>query len=134
MMGTHTLVHELFGRFQNLNLAVLREDLRRGLTAKGDWASSGNLCPLAHGMSDGEVVRQLRCISQAINLEDACREAARHLGAAPIDVYRFVCLWDETSECESGWLAQQLDELWAERLEDAEFMQLVLGETAAVNE
>ena len=40
-MGRRVEVREIFARFQNLNLRVLIEDLRRGpfdkLTADGDW-------------------------------------------------------------------------------------------------
>jgi hypothetical protein len=53
-----TLIRQLFGRFHNLNLAVLREDLRRGWAIRGDWASSGHLCPLAHGLSAGQIVQE----------------------------------------------------------------------------
>lgn len=41
----------IFGRFQNLNLLLLIEDLRRGMVARGNWhdLENGNLCPIAHG-------------------------------------------------------------------------------------
>ncbi|HMC64096.1 MAG TPA: hypothetical protein VKI65_04090, partial [Gemmataceae bacterium] len=57
----------------------------------------------------------------------ACHGAARYLGALPADVYRFVELWDQS--CRQDWLLEQLDELWQERLADAESVQLILGET-----
>jgi len=105
---------------------VLREDLRRGWAIRGDWASSGHLCPLAHGLSAGQIVQELRCVSQAVNLEEACRAAAKYLGALPIDVYRFVNLWDESGHCGPEWLLGQLDMLWTERLVDADCVQNLL--------
>jgi hypothetical protein len=131
-MSAHPLVRNLFGRFQNLNLLFLREDVRRGWAARGDWSSSGNLCPLAHGLTCGEVVRQLRWLSQAFNIDVACREAAKHLGALPIDVSRFVTLWDGSAQFGPEWLARQLDALWAERLADADCVQSVLAGGSAV--
>src|SRR6476659_1818863 len=121
-MHVHPLVHELFSRFENLNLVILREDLRRGLAARGDWMSSGTLCPLAHGLSGGTLVRQLRCVSQAVNLEEACRVAGEHLGAPAAAVYRFVNLWDDSDRFGADELLGQRDLLWQERLEDAECM------------
>jgi hypothetical protein len=125
-MHVHSLVRELFSRFENLNLLTLREDLRRGLAARGDWLSSGMLCPLAHGLSNGEVVRHLRCVSQAVHLEEACRVAGEQLGAPAEAVYRFVNLWDDSERHSAEWLQGQLDVLWLERLEDAECVQAVL--------
>jgi hypothetical protein len=120
------LVRTLFGRFQNLNLLVLREDLRRGDVAHGDWASIGTLCPLAHGLSAGRLVGELRRLSQAINLEEACCAAAKCLGVLPIEVYHFVREWDDSGRLGVARLAQRLDELWAERLADADCVQDIL--------
>src|SRR5439155_7497834 len=92
-MDIDPLIHALFGRFQNLNLLILREDLRRGLVARGNWLDGGDLCPVAHGLADGVAVAQLCWQSQAIGLKQACHGAARYLGALPADVYRFVELW-----------------------------------------
>jgi len=125
-MGPHSTVRTLFSHFQNLNLLVLREDLRRGWTARGDWSSSGTLCPVAHGLPAGVVVQQLRWISQAVNLEEACRTAARHLGASPTEVYQFVCRWDESSRFSADTLLHQLDEIWTERLADADCLQSII--------
>jgi hypothetical protein len=129
-MHVHSLVRGLFSRFENLNLVMLREDLRRGLAARGDWLSSGSLCPLAHGLSDGEVVRQLRCLSQAVSLEEACCKAAAHLGAPAGDVHRFATLWDDSASFGPDWLFGQLDALWEERLEDADCVQAILVDDA----
>ena len=79
-----------------------------------------------HGLADGAVVRQLRCVSQAVNLEEACHKAAQYLGSPPADVYRFVNLWDESERFGADWLLGQLEALWEERLEDAVFMQELL--------
>lgn len=125
-MGPQRLIHELFGRFQNLNLLVLRENLRRGKTTRGDWSSSRTLCPLAHGLSAGEIVQELHALSRAVNLEQTCLAAAKHLGALPIDVYHFVRLWDESTHFGPAWLFGQLDLLWDERLADADCVQSLL--------
>jgi hypothetical protein len=126
-MSADPLVHNLFGRFQNLNLLILREDVRHGWAARGEWSSRGHLCPLAHGLTSGEDVLRLRRLSKAFDLEQVCREAARQLGALPIDVYRFVLLWDDSQRFVGpSWLLEQLDALWAERLADADCVQSVL--------
>jgi len=123
---TGRLVRTLFGRFQNPNLLVLREDLRRGDVTQGDWSSIGTLCPLAHGLSAGRVIGELRRLSQAINLEEASVAAAKCLGVLPVDVYQFVRMWDDSGRLGVDWLAQRLDELWAERLADADCVQEIL--------
>jgi hypothetical protein len=69
--------HSLFAHFQNLNLLVLIEDLRRGLAASGNWAFDHTLCPVSHGMPDGATVGQLQYLSQAADLETACALAAQ---------------------------------------------------------
>jgi hypothetical protein len=121
------LVRELFGRFHSLNLAVLREDLRRAEVAFGDWSGTGTLCPLAHGLSAGQLICELRHLSQAVDLQAACRAAARWLGTKPIHVYDFVRQWDDGGQRSLDWLAQQLDALWKERLADADCLQTVLA-------
>src|SRR5437773_1441129 len=76
-----TSISSIFARFQNLNLVFLIEDLRRGLTARGSWLEHANLCPVAHGMPDGDTVEHLEYINHARNLDAACTFAARALGA-----------------------------------------------------
>src|SRR5262245_55110697 len=125
-MDIDPLIHNLFGRCQHLLLLILREDLRRGLVARGYWLDGGYLCPLAHGLADGIEIEQLRWQSQAIGLKQACYGAARYLGALPSEVYRFVELWDQSSR--QNWLLEQLDDLWQERLADAESVQSFLDE------
>lgn len=125
-------MQKLFGVFQNLNLLVLIEDLRRGLAAKGNWAFARNLCPLAHGMADGRVVERLQFLSQAVNLKAACDFAAGQLGARPGQVMTFVEKWDEKFEPE--WLLDHLLMIWNERLEDALAMQELLADESAVQE
>src|SRR5262249_27599029 len=107
-MRAPNLVRELFGRFQNLNLAILREDLRRGLVVRGNWSSGGRLCPLAHGLTDGQTVREICCVSQSYGLDEACAEVARHLNASHPDVYRFVRRWDDFRFAPE-WFLEQLD-------------------------
>lgn len=116
----HSTISDIFGRFQNLNLVVLIEDLRRNLTAAGNWASGDLLCPVAHGMPDGAAIERLKYLSQAVNLDAACRYAACELGTHDVIVRRFVDQWDATPA--AAWLLNELEQIWAERLEDALFM------------
>jgi hypothetical protein len=119
-------ISAVFGHFQNLNLLSLVQDLRRGETTRRGWFSPGALlCPVAHGLPDGDQVRALGALGQTADLAAGCAVAARHLGAAREAVYRFVCLWDE-GVLASDWLMHQLEEIWEERLTDAHAMQQVL--------
>jgi hypothetical protein len=118
-------IREVFGYFQNLNLLALIQDLRTGRTAQRAWSANGWLCPVAHGLPAGRHVRQLVVLGQAADLSRGCDYAARHLGADPTTVFRFVRSWDEESHY-SAWLLRQLEELWEERLEDATAVQEIL--------
>src|SRR6185437_4235931 len=75
-----TLVRQVFGPFQDLNLRALIESLRGRGTARGGWASSRRLCPVAHGMPAGQVVADLCYLGQTSNLARACAYAGRYLG------------------------------------------------------
>ena len=123
-------IREVFGHFQNLNLLVLLQDLRLDQTSRHSWSANGRLCPVAHGLPAGQTVRELNVLGQAAPLEQGCDYAARHLGANPAAVLRFVRSWDEEA-FGHGWLLQQLLALWDERLADAEAMQEVLQEAPA---
>lgn len=125
MLQTNPTIFNVFGHFQNLNLLVLLDDLRTGRTARGAWASGLLLCPIAHGMPDGQLVGDLQYLSHAEELDRACDYAARHLGADPAAVVWFVDLWDSRPAA-ADWLILQLEALWAERLEDADAVQSVL--------
>lgn len=117
-------LREIFERFQNLNLIFLIEDLRRNLAATGNWASSELLCPVAHGMPDGATVERLKYLSQAVNLDAACKYAACEVGAHETTIRHFVDLWDSTPA--PMWLLQELEQIWAERVEDADFVTAFL--------
>jgi hypothetical protein len=119
------IVRDVFGHFQNLNLLALLHDLRGGRATRGSWSTGMDLCPVAHGLPIGRLVSELRYLGQTTALERGCDYAARHLGADPRSVHRFVELWDAQA-FSSGWLEQQLKELWHERLMDADAVQLVL--------
>jgi hypothetical protein len=121
-------IREVFGHFQNLNLLVLIQDLRSREIARHGWSTGTSLCPVAHGLPAGEQVRQLTVLGQTADLDDGCEYAARHLGADPRAVLRFVRAWDEQG-LEPTRLLQQLDELWYERLTDAQVMQDLLDVT-----
>lgn len=125
-----SLVRLVFAHFQNLNLRVLIEDLRRGRVARDNWSFDGDLCPVAHGLADGRTVGLLRYVSQAADLKRACAMAAEQIGAPPAHVYRVVTDWD-CGNLGPDWLLRQLEQLWAERVADARLVQDLLspGET-----
>jgi len=127
-----TSISSIFARFQNLNLVFLIEDLRRGLTARGSWLEHANLCPVAHGMPDGDTIEHLEYLNHARNLDAACTFAARALRARPGEVELFVERWDETPL--APWLLEELEQIWKERWEDAEFMQEILALDTAANQ
>jgi hypothetical protein len=125
-MAVEALVREVFGYFQNLNLLGLMQDLRQGQAARGAWSSGNRLCPVAHGLATGRHVREAEALVQAsFDPSHGCNYAARALGADPWAVFRFVRFWDE-GPIYSGWLLRQLEELWDERLADANAVQEVL--------
>jgi hypothetical protein len=124
-MSVAPLIERVFGSFQNLNLLILLEDLRAGQTAHGSWTSGALLCPVAHGISAGGQINHLRLLEQTAPLRRACDHAARDLGAGSFWVYEFVRRWDAQTIGHT-WLLEQLEALWAERLDDALAMQEVL--------
>jgi hypothetical protein len=124
-MSVAPAVQAVFGHFQNLNLLALLHDLRDGRTAHQAWLSGSLLCPVAHGLPAGSQVRELSALGQAADLSEGCHFAARLLGAPPDAVLRFVRFWDEGVVSRS-WLLRQLEEVWEERLADAEALQGLL--------
>ncbi|HEX6984912.1 MAG TPA: hypothetical protein VF170_06025 [Planctomycetaceae bacterium] len=118
-------IRAVFGRFQNLNLLALRHDLRDGRVARQAWRSGSLLCPVAHGLPTGSRVCELRALGQAADLDTGCRFAARLLGAEPDVVTRFVRLWDGEVVSDDR-LLRELEEVWAERLADAEVVQALV--------
>jgi hypothetical protein len=121
-MGQGLTVRQVFAHFQNLNLRVLMEDLRRGLVTRGNWSFVDDLCPVAHGMPTGQTVGLLRYLSQAIDLPRACRLAAQETGVPARYIERFVISWD-CGDMSAEWLLAQLQMIWAERLADADAVQ-----------
>jgi hypothetical protein len=67
-------------------------------------------------------------LGQWMNLVRGCHLAARRIGADPAAVVRFVQAWDEGYIGREG-LLQQLEEMWDERVVDAEFVQQMLEAT-----
>src|SRR5205814_553342 len=106
-MLVEPLIERVFGHFQNLNLAILLEDLRREQTAQGSWSTGRLLCPVAHGMPAGRLVSELCFLGQAADPQRAYDYAARHLGAGSAWVARFIDLWDARSVT-PGWVLRQL--------------------------
>jgi hypothetical protein len=134
-MGRGVTVRLVFSHFQNLNLRVLIEDLRRGRVTRGNWTFGDDLCPVAHGMPNGQTVSVLRYLSQAVDLPRACRQAAEEMGVPPRFIERFVLSWD-TGTMSQEWLLEQLIAIWEERQADADLVQLVVqdGEVVASGE
>lgn len=133
-MAIEPMIRDVFGRFQNLNLLALIYDLDQDRTARHTWANGILLCPVAHGLPSVQQVRQLSVLGQMAGLGQGCDVAARHLGADPRSVQRFVRSWD-TDAVSRAWLLHQLCELWQERLADAEAVQEILlsGYTVPLN-
>jgi hypothetical protein len=124
--GLGLYVRRVFSHFQNLNLRVLIEDLRRGWITRGSWSFAGDLCPVAHGLADGQCVKRLQYISQAVDLRRACELAAQQIGAPDRTIEHLVTSWD-TGSLGADWLLEQLEAIWGERLADAQIMQAVLS-------
>jgi hypothetical protein len=118
-------IHDVFGHFQNLNLLALLENLRQGRAVQHAWARGARLCPVAHGLPAGEQVRHLTVLGQMAALEEGCDYVARHLGAEPRAVGRFVTAWDE-QDLSLDSLVRQLEAIWHERRADADAVQEVL--------
>jgi hypothetical protein len=128
-MRIATGIREVFGRFHNLNLLALLQDLDMGSTAREDWATTGKLlCPVAHGLASGSQVREVNILGEFANLQRACGYAAQCLGADSGAVVRFVRSWDDQT-LSSDVLLCHLEEMWQERLADAEAVQEVLQST-----
>jgi len=125
-LGRGLMVRQVFSHFQNLNLRVLIEDLRRGLVTRGNWSFEDDLCPVAHGLTSGATVKVLRYLSQAVDLPRACQRAAQEMGVPPRFLERFVLSWD-TGGISQEWLLEQLEGIWSERQADADAVQIVIG-------
>jgi hypothetical protein len=115
----------VFGHFQNLNLLALLQDLRFGRATQRAWQDGPLLCPLAHGLPAGRQVQLLNILAQGADLSAGCLHAARLLGGEPGAILRFVRFWDE-GHINSDLLLRQLEEMWAERLADAQALQELL--------
>jgi hypothetical protein len=125
-LGRGPIARKVFSHFQNLNLRVLIEDLRRGQTVHGAWSSDSDLCPLSHGLSSGHTIGLLRYLSQSAGLKRACALAADDLGTTPRAVERFVIGWDSGGVAPE-WLLLHLERLWAERVQDADVVQALIA-------
>jgi hypothetical protein len=124
-MAVMPAVFRVFAHFQNLNLLALIEDLRAGRAVRSAWLSDSQLCPVAHGLPDGDVVGDLQALGQTADIGAGCDFAARRLGADPDAVRQFVDAWDDRN-LGTGSLMRHLEELWAERLADAQVVQAVV--------
>jgi hypothetical protein len=123
-MSIESRTRKVFGAFHNLNLLVLREDLRSERVSRAAWLSGGSLCPVAHGLPSGRHLREVIALAVA-DFTYGCDYAAALIGADPASVWSFVNRWD-TDLSAAQFLLQQFEELWQERLADADAMQNVL--------
>ena len=123
-MSIEARTRHVFGGFHNLNLLSLRENLRSERVAHGAWLTGGLLCPVAHGLPSGRHVREVIALGVA-DLMYGCEYAARLVGTDPTTAAGFVAWWDG-NYLSTFSLLQQLDELWRERLADADAVQNVL--------
>jgi hypothetical protein len=128
-MRITTGIWQVFGHFHNLNLLALIHDLRNQQTARANWTTNDKiLCPVAHGLANGQQVKEVNLLGEFANLQRACTMSANWLGADPGDVLRFVRSWDDytiTTEV----LLDHLEQIWHERLADAEAAQAVMNGT-----
>lgn len=132
-MAVSTHVRAIFSYFENLNLLILMEDLRASRIARQGWSTGSSLCPIVHGLPNGNQVHELNRLGQTADVSHGCAYAAHFLGANPAAVLRFVCSWDDAT-LSRDWLLQQLEELWLERLENAEAVQEVMDGESCVCE
>lgn len=129
-MAISSNTREVFGYFQNLNLLALLEDLHAGRTTRNAWLSGSLLCPVAHGLPAGRLIENLNALGPIPNLGHECDYVGRQLGAETRSIMTFVQAWDE-GLLSDDWLARQLEDLWVERLEDADALQELLGGKSA---
>lgn len=113
-MNAPNFIPAIFSRFRDLNLITLIQNLRQGRVARGDWSAEGRLCPLAHGLPNGQW------------LTDAIDENfTSQLGVDYALVRQFLTMWDSELLSDADLLTE-LHILWRERRADADAVQGVL--------
>jgi hypothetical protein len=126
----------IFERFQNLNLIVLLEDLRKGQVARNSWTTkisykpiSIEICPIAHGWS--------KYISPEVNGKyfftfpsDRNIKSAEMIGVDVKNIKSFLHWWDSAKSYMevTQELLQLLQSILDERLADADVVQEVIEE------
>ena len=118
--GISDLARRLFGHFRDLNLLTLRSNLDVCRVARRDWFADGHLCPLGHGMPGWVAVRDAVASTQSRN-----EPLPAGLHRTHVDVGLFVDLWDK-GLITRDWLVEQVEQLWMERLADADTLQAVV--------
>jgi hypothetical protein len=89
---------------------------------------------VAHGLPADQQVREVCSADlEPGYLNRACIFAARILGAKPEEVVHFVECWDR-DRISDHELRVQLEQLWQERLGDAELMQEFLADEREIKE
>ncbi len=104
----------IFSRFRDLNLITLIQNLRQRRVARSDWSAEGRLCPLAHGLPNGQFVA---------GASEEGFEAL--LGVDYALVRQFLTMWDSELLSDVDLLTE-LCILWRERRADADAVQGVL--------
>ena len=120
-------LNNIFSRFQNLNLLALINNLQKDHVSRGLWIRQADkepstMCPLAHGT-----------YPLTVNIGDRCENAAQRLSLSLSTILRFIGQWDGEKLARFRLLFV-LEDIWKERLEDAETLQEVLQSAGSVKE
>lgn len=137
-MMTRELLRNIFSRFENLNLLTLIHDLRNGEILREGWYDTNpfgqvRFCPIAHGWVCGYMEAKERgFVETVVNRtikEDAFVERTNEYAMAGIPANLgdpFVTWWDGDGNDHTkgdAFLLKVLEELYSERLADAEAYQ-----------
>ena len=120
---TNDQLKDIFGRFHNLNLLTLIYNLEIEKVLTGNWLGKmnrctdmGAMCPLWHGTAKGGYGR---------SSSPTCKkEPARSIGISESTVDQFTRWWD--SSYNFPRLTRALKEILAERIQDADAVQVVI--------
>src|SRR5262245_43509317 len=66
-MRIATIIRQVFAHFQNLNLLALIHDMRYQQVARENWTSDRLLCPVAHGLANGQQVKEINVLGEFAN-------------------------------------------------------------------
>lgn len=120
----------IFSRFENLNLLILMEDLRRGMVSRTFWVQpeTKNMCPIAHG-SKGRLKESLSIEELRLNPDASLATTNCELANIPLHIgEKFYRLWDDVDDDNNPLMADRellaiLTDIYNERLADADVVQ-----------